>query len=482
MTDFVEKYQDSIVISFGFIFILINAFFIYYLGITYFVYVPFGLLILAVALISYDRLFFILTFLTPLSLTLTYFIPEISFNISLFTEPLLLMLLFILFAKFLLHHKIQLDIIKHPISVAVIFNLLWMLISASTSTLPVVSFKYLLSRLWFVIPLFFFGIVMFKEYKNIKIFLWAYAIGLFIVVIYSTIRLGQTSFLAKNAAHFVVKPFYNDHTAYGAITALITPVFWGLGIKAKYKPNQKIVSLIFAFAFTLGVILSYSRAAWIGLLFTFGVWVVVKLRIKFTYLLTVSLLIGAFIFAFWFQILDRLEKNRQDSSSNISEHITSITNVSTDASNLERLNRWYCAIEMFKEKPITGWGPGTYQFQYAPFQLERMKTIISTDFGDVGNAHSEYLGPLAEQGIFGMLSMIWLAIAIIVSGLKIYKQSIDKEVRMLALGITLGFITYFIHGFMNNFLDTDKLAVPFFGFAAILVAIDLYHKDKQIYK
>jgi hypothetical protein len=43
---------------------------------------------------------------------------------------------------------------------------------------------------------------------------------------------------------------------------------------------------------------------------------------------------------------------------------------------------------------------------------------------------------------------------------------------MMAL---LGLITYFTHGFLNNFLDTDKLSVPFWGFVAIIVALDVYH-------
>ena len=37
--------------------------------------------------------------------------------------------------------------------------------------------------------------------------------------------------------------------------------------------------------------------------------------------------------------------------------------------------------------------------------------------------------------------------------------------------------TYFIHGLLNNFLDSDKLAVPFWGFLAIIVAIDCFHQD-----
>jgi hypothetical protein len=48
---------------------------------------------------------------------------------------------------------------------------------------------------------------------------------------------------------------------------------------------------------------------------------------------------------------------------------------------------------------------------------------------------------------------------------------------MLSLFTLLGLISYFAHGIMNNFLDTDKASVPFWGFVAIIVALDLYHKD-----
>jgi hypothetical protein len=33
-----------------------------------------------------------------------------------------------------------------------------------------------------------------------------------------------------------------------------------------------------------------------------------------------------------------------------------------------------------------------------------------------------------------------------------------------------------VHGFLNNFLDTDKLSVPFWGFTAMIVAIDLHSR------
>jgi hypothetical protein len=39
-------------------------------------------------------------------------------------------------------------------------------------------------------------------------------------------------------------------------------------------------------------------------------------------------------------------------------------------------------------------------------------------------------------------------------------------------------MTYFIHGVLNNYLDTDKASIPFWGFMAVLVSIDIFHSSK----
>ena len=36
---------------------------------------------------------------------------------------------------------------------------------------------------------------------------------------------------------------------------------------------------------------------------------------------------------------------------------------------------------MWQDKPFFGFGPGTYQFEYGPYQRSYEKTRISTDFG-----------------------------------------------------------------------------------------------------
>jgi hypothetical protein len=50
---------------------------------------------------------------------------------------------------------------------------------------------------------------------------------------------------------------------------------------------------------------------------------------------------------------------------------------------------------------------------------------------------------------------------------------------MLTIATMLGLITYYFHGLMNNFMDSDKASVPVWGFIAILVAFDLFYLPEK---
>ncbi len=65
-----------------------------------------------------------------------------------------------------------------------------------------------------------------------------------------------------------------------------------------------------------------------------------------------------------------------------------------------------------------------------------------------------------------------------ITGFRVYKSSENQSDNIIALGISLGLITYFVHGFLNNFLDTDKLSVPFWSLISILVALDIKRKSE----
>ncbi|MEZ5083820.1 MAG: O-antigen ligase family protein [Bacteroidales bacterium] len=437
---------------------------------------PVALIILLLYFVAVDKIILLITFVTPFAVNISDM--EMGFGLSIPTEPLMLGVVVFFLFKLLYEGKYDTQILKHPLTVLIFVNLIWLIFTSITSEIPIVSFKFVISRLWFIIPFYFFIILMFKKTDNIKSFVWLYVISLLFVIGYTISR--HVSFgLDEDSGHWVMRPFYNDHTAYGAILTMYIPVILAFGFDKKYSSSTRFISITITAILLIALVLSYSRAAWLSLAAVIGIWGLVMLKIKFRWVLIGAIVFFGLFFLFQQQIIDQLERNKQDSSANFVEHIQSITNITSDASNLERINRWQSAIRMFEERPFWGWGPGTYQFLYAPYQRAKEKTIISTNAGDMGNAHSEYIGPLAETGVLGSISILLIFIFSVYTGLKVYQRSKEKEVRMISLAVTLGLICYYLHGFLNNFLDTDKASVPVWGFMAILVALDIYHHKNQ---
>jgi O-antigen ligase len=187
-----------------------------------------------------------------------------------------------------------------------------------------------------------------------------------------------------------------------------------------------------------------------------------------------TVLAGAVIFYYRADIIDYVEKvDAVSRSADTEDHMKSVMNIETDASNLERINRWQCALRMFEDRPFAGFGPGTYQFIYGKYQVSSERTRISTDSGDRGNAHSEYLTYLSETGIPGFIIFNILLLVSINTAIRIFRKSRRKEVRWLGLAILMGFFTYFFHGLFNSFMDTDKASVLVYGTFAALVALDV---------
>ncbi len=460
----------------SFLFIALNSILIinefYYLALL-----PAALAIVFLAFFNVEKLMWFIVFTTPLSINLE----ELSLGgigMYLPTEPLMFGIMILFFLKLIYDKGFDSRIVKHPITIAVFIYLGWISLTIFTSEMPIVSLKFLVSRLWFIVCFYFIGTQLFLKVDNYRIFYWAYLISFAGVIVYASIRLSMYNFDEK-AAHWVMEPFYKDHTSYGAILAMFLPITF-IFIDSSEKFYFRVISFIVLGIVTLGTILSYTRAAWVSLAAALVLYFIYKYKVKFKYLFYIG--VGAVVLiAFnWTSIMLTLERNNQDSSGEISEHVQSISNVSSDASNKERLNKWNSAFKMFQERPIFGWGPGTYVFQYAPFQSAKDKTIISSNVGKIGNAHSEYIGPLAETGLIGMLSVFFLFGMVFYRGSLLYHELPKGKIKNVVLFTLLGLFTYVVHGFMNNYLDTDKASVPFWGFIALIVAIDVYHKEDII--
>lgn len=439
--------------------------------------IPAALTVLWAAFFKLDYLILFIAFCTPFSINLED-LDIGGVGMYLPTEPLLFGVLVLFIFKLLSGKSIDQAIFKHPVSYLLYAYLGWMAITCMTSEYPIVSLKFLTTRLWFIVSFYFIATHIFRNRAMMKSYLLLYFFSLTCVIVYTVTRHAQFGF-DKDSAHWVMEPLFKDHTSYGAVLAMYFPIVIALLMQRKMNVLTRVLLSIGFFILTTGLVLSYTRAAWISIIGAAAILAVMLLRIQLKHLMIGASLAAGILVIGWDDIVMSLEQNKQESSDNLDEHVSSISNVSSDASNLERLNRWNCAIELFKERPLVGWGPGTYQFVYAPFQRSKDRTIISTNQGNGGNAHSEYLGPLCEQGVLGTVWVIGLLYTISALAFRLFYSLEDGDIKRLVAASYLGLMTYFIHGVLNNYLDTDKASIPFWGFIAILVSIDLYHSSES---
>ena len=353
--------------------------------------------------------------------------------------------------------------------------LLAFLVSIPFSEMVVVSLKFTAVN---VLYLFVFFVLMMRlSERQPDLFprmLLLYGMGLLAVWLWSVYQYWQYGWNPV-VMRGIFKPFYNDHTIFGASAALLAAFWLGMA-RIKHPKKTKIIYFMMGLAFVGLVVFSTSRAAFLSLFFCLFVMMLLKLQLKLLHIAVLLVIAVAAVIVFQQPLVNRLQRMEASSSNHdvsLPERTLSAANISTDVSNLERMNRWLSAWRMFRERPLTGFGPGTYQFTYIPYQDSAlMNRLTVTDphnvpEGSGGTAHNEYLLAMSEMGIMGLLGWLviigrWIFVAF--STRKTHPHRMEIVVAFAALA------TYLFHAMFNNFLTTDKFAFLFWGTAAWMLA------------
>lgn len=401
--------------------------------------------------------------------------------ISIPSEGLIGLVVLLYAGRSLLRPSLRMEVFRHPLVILLLVELGWMLVSSTFSNLPEYAFKRVLVRACYVF-VFLILMVHWLRKPNRGTLLWIlYAAGCIYPIVNSFIIHSQYDFSAKSA-YWMTKPFFADHTIYGACLAFIIPGLFILLIDKRTFGiggwKRFLLFLLFCLVL-MGEALSFSRAAWMSLIGMLLFALCIRFRVRLWMLIGFLALLTSVIWVNKDSIIDSVSRNEAVSNKgNISEHIQSVANIQTDASNLERVNRWACAIGMASERPLIGFGPGSYQFVYGRFQVRAYMTRISTFNGNKGHAHSEMFTALSELGYPGMIIYMVILFSVIGYGLKVIYAARDDYSRKLALAAVLSLSTFYIHAFFNAFMDTDKMASLVFTMIALIVSIDLEQRRK----
>ena len=276
---------------FGLFYFLINKknlFFTYSL-------LPAAILIVFLALFKMDTLIKGVVFFTPLSVSLKDLgIIDDSFDLSIPTEPILAGIMLIFLFNEIHNGFTDKKIWRHPVTIIILLQIFWTTITTVTSSMPLVSFKFLVAKIWFITTAYFLMNSLFRERKNLFQFTWLYIIPFAGVIMYTIVNHNQQGF-TEDAADWVVKPFYNDHTSYGAMLALFIPFLVGFIFLKGIQSHLRLLIFFVFCLFILGLILSFTRAAWISIFAALAIGLTMFFRIRFGVLLSLFVaLLGVF--------------------------------------------------------------------------------------------------------------------------------------------------------------------------------------------
>jgi O-antigen ligase len=336
-----------------------------------------------------------------------------------------------------------------PILLAGTGWIIWLSVSLVFSIMQVVSMKYWIvetGQYW----VFFVGLWVFREWW--QRLLPFFACSMAGIVLFTLAHHFQYQFRADQSM-LAPMPFFPDHTLYSAVLVMLLP-----NVLLQFRRPFAGVLIVL---FLTGLVFAGCRAAWLSLLLAGMLVLPLVYRNKWKWWLLPALVLLAGAVSMKTLLADKLGK---------------------DISSLERLNRYSSAWRMAEQRPFTGFGPGTFQFQYLVFQRpEEMTRISITDpardlrpdqFGRGGGAHSEYFQALAENGWPGLLFWLLLAGVSIFTGIKAYLSSQSKENQWIILAALFSLLTFFIHAFFNNFLHDGRIALLFWGQLAWLAGKD----------
>jgi putative inorganic carbon (HCO3(-)) transporter len=267
-------------------------------------------------------------------------------------------------------------------------------------------------------------------------------------------------------AHFRAFGTFGQPNPFGGFMGLLAPLAlmaalgyavrgWRLWRAARrFQPSPFGISLFYLIAAGLlaaGVVISWSRGAWLGLSLSLSAMLFALPR-RLWHSLVLVAAVGLLAGGLWFSgRLPASITNRIGSAFAETFSTADVRGVDITTENyplVERLAHWQAAVNMATDHPWLGVGFGNYEAAYPTYRLINWKFPL-------GHAHNYYLNVLAETGIIGLAAyvVLWLGLFLFVWRTR---QHPDPLARCCAVGL-FGSWTYLAAHSITDSLYVNNL-------------------------
>ncbi|KAF0240500.1 MAG: O-antigen polymerase [Chitinophagaceae bacterium] len=423
---------------------------------------------------STEHLFWIVLVLLPLSTELNI-TPSLGLDFP--DEVFLLLLTAVGIVKLIHQPTLFYPVLKSPLLLLIVLQLCWIVFTCFFSTEPLLSIKFLLAKIWYIVPFVLLAPIIVNNKSKLKLVAICLCIPMLLVVAQTLIRHSFYGFefaLIKKTLF----PFFRNHVNYSSMLVCLIPIGWGIWYFTVNGSRKKWI-MIGLFIALLALIFAYSRGAWVaGIVGLITAWGIQK-----KWMLQISILAIALVSIFSIAIISNNrylqfapEHNQTIFHSNFKEHLRATITLK-DISNAERFHRWVAGANMIAEKPIIGFGPNSFYNQYKPYTVSSFKTWVSNN-PEHSTVHNYYLLTAIEQGIPGLLLLLLLWISMVVAAQKLYHTFQSEFYSKIALitGIVIGMIASI--NFTSDMIETDKIGGLFWLSIGVLITLQIKQKEE----
>ena len=216
---------------------------------------------------------------------------------------------------------------------------------------------------------------------------------------------------------------------------------------------KKVIIGLVCLLFILNIAFSFSRNAWLAL--------VVGICIL-TIIYNWKFIIGLFIAGAGVLLYPPLSVR--------------IVGLGKAVMNDGRLKHWGIALEMFKDKPLTGVGNGNYVTLHSQYVKLFPKFIVPGE--ENYPTHNSYFKILSELGILGFIPFMLLHTTIFIRSIKVCKLYSEKY-KGLIKGLIVALLIFFQANLLDNMWFVPKVTFLYWIIVGILI---LLYRNKKAAK
>lgn len=432
---------------------------------------PIALAGVMVIIAKFRGLYFLLMSFLVISIDLD--LPN-GFGLDFPSEPLMLVFMFAGFLYFIPNYKqINKAFFNHPLFLFLLAHLIWIGITTIFSSYITLSFKFLLAKIWYVAAFTIMGGYFIKNRKDFAQVFWYILLPMIAVIVWVLARYISYGFDFE-FVNKTMHPIYMNHVDYGVALAVFMP--FCIFLRTWYKGGSlaRFTIHIGMALIVLGIVFSYTRAAYISLMIIPFAWFL------FRYKLTKIGIVGAVIaiglglgyLAHQNKYIDYApDYDNTIFHTDFADHLGA-TVALKDLSTMERVYRWVAGARMWQEHPYKGFGPSTFTSHYRSYTSNLFVTYVS-DNEENSTTHNYFLMTLIEQGVPGLLIFVSLCFAIFIYGEAVYHKLTHPKDKQLVMAILISALLIMANIMMADLIETDEIGTMFFLYIALIINFDL---------